>query len=124
MNASDHVNHLAFEMRANSERWFPKWHDGTLPLPIAYALGLAGEVGEVCNVVKKMHRDGHHDGEGLGAELADCLTYLLLLADEVGVDIVDEYYRKAQVNEARWGCGQPPTEAALSARNDPPRETS
>lgn len=100
---------LAAEMRANSERWFPRWHSPELgmPLTVAYALGLAGEVGEVANVVKKMQRDGDawRDEEGIGAELADVFTYLLLLADEYGVDLVAEYRAKVEVNEARWGAG-------------------
>jgi hypothetical protein len=25
-NARDHIDTLAKEMRANSERWFPRWH--------------------------------------------------------------------------------------------------
>lgn len=103
----DEIVELAREMRANSERWFPRWHspDLGMPLTVAYALGLAGEVGEVANLVKKQMRDGQvaEGTEPLGAELADCLTYLLLLADEEGIDIVAEYRRKAAVNEARWG---------------------
>ena len=52
-NAQDHANNLALLMRDDSERWFPQWHDGStgMPLTVAYALGLAGEVGEVANVV-------------------------------------------------------------------------
>lgn len=119
---SDLVGRLGQQMRQDSERWFPRWHspDLGMPLGIAYALGLAGEVGEVANLVKKVARDGHApvDGEGLGAELADCLTYLLLLADEAGVDIVQEYAHKRKVNEARWGDG-----ACAAAPRDiePPR---
>lgn len=97
---------LAAEMRANSERWFPRWHDGSaeMPLRVAWALGLCGEVGEVANVVKKQSRDGDSAelSEGVGAELADVFVYLLLLADECGVDLVEEYRRKVIVNDARW----------------------
>lgn len=104
----DAIAVLAREMRANSERWFPRWHspDLGMPLTVAYALGLAGEVGEVANLVKKWMRDGQvpEGTESLDAELADCLTYLLLLADEEGIDIVQAYRRKAAVNEARWGA--------------------
>lgn len=108
---------LADQMRENSERWFPRWHspDLGMPLAVAYALGLAGEVGEVANVIKKMQRDGYADGEGIGAELADVFTYLLLLADECGVDLVAEYRAKVKVNEARWG-------APASGRTPSPRD--
>jgi len=97
---------LAGEMRANSERWFPQLHDGTKDLSVFYALGLAGEVGEVANVVKKMQRDTGFDVAlyaGLAAELADVFVYLLLLADECGVDLLLEYRHKVTVNEQRWG---------------------
>jgi NTP pyrophosphatase (non-canonical NTP hydrolase) len=107
------LDRLACEMRENSERWFPQWHDGSsgMPLKVAYALGLAGEVGEVANVVKKLQRDAcalNQDDyaalyDNLGAELADVFTYLLLLADEAGVDLVAEYRAKVRVNESRWG---------------------
>jgi NTP pyrophosphatase (non-canonical NTP hydrolase) len=94
---------LAQAMRANSERWFPQLHDGSVPLTQFYALGMAGEAGEVCNVVKKGWRKSRHDGEPLGGELADVFTYLLLLADETDVDLVAEYEAKVLINEARWG---------------------
>lgn len=93
---------LAGEMRANSQRWFPQIHDGSVNLHDFYLLGMLGEAGEVANVVKK-HIRGSDGGEGIGAELADVLTYLLLLADELGVDIVAEYEAKVVVNERRWG---------------------
>ena len=54
---TDEFAAMAKRMRRDSEHWFPKWHDGTLPLPIAYALGLAGEVGEVANDEHSMLAD-------------------------------------------------------------------
>lgn len=53
---------LAARMRADSERWFPATHDDPpMPLPVFYALGLSGEVGEVANDIKKMYRDNAAD---------------------------------------------------------------
>lgn len=105
------IEDLAAEMRANSERWFQTLHadDAPIRLDVFYALGMAGEVGEVANLIKKLYRDGieetieNNPGDSLGAELADVFTYLLLLADEVGIDLVAEYRKKAAFNEARWG---------------------
>ena len=98
------IPELAATMRSNSERWFPEMHAGRVPLDVFYALGLAGEVGEVANLVKKVMRgDDMSTLEGIGTELADCFTYLLLLADELGVDLVAEYDAKTIVNEGRWG---------------------
>lgn len=95
---------LAAEMRANSERWFPQLHDGSIALVDFYALGLVGEAGEVANDVKKrMRAHGDFDRQHLAAEMADVFTYLLLLADELGVDLIDVYRMKVAVNEERWG---------------------
>jgi NTP pyrophosphatase (non-canonical NTP hydrolase) len=98
---------LAAQMRANSERWFPATHDPDkrdMPLDVFYALGLSGEVGEVANDIKKMHRDEDwaDSAASVPAELADVFVYLMLLADELGVDLVAEYQRKVAVNEQRW----------------------
>lgn len=61
-------------------------------------LGLAGEAGEVANIVKKIQRD--HDGvlndeirEKLKDELGDVLWYISACADELGLtlDEIAEY---------------------------------
>lgn len=56
------------------------------------ALGLAGEVGEACNRIKKVMRDsgGEPDGETLAAlkkELGDALWYFAALARELGLGL-------------------------------------
>lgn len=98
---------LADEMRTNSERWFPALHaaEALLPLPVFYALGLAGETGELVDEIKKAYRtDGDlTQRENLAAEAADVLTYLLLLVDAAGIDLVQAYIDKAAFNEERWG---------------------
>lgn len=54
-----------------------------------FALGLAGEAGEVANFVKKRWRDGdlHHDD--LRAECADMFAYNIMLADALGMSPSD-----------------------------------
>ena len=96
---------IAEQMRSDSERWFPHMHDGSgLPLDVFYSLGLSGEVGEVANLVKKLHRDGSTgNAEGIDAELADVLAYLFLLADFMGVDLEAAYQSKRAINEERFG---------------------
>jgi NTP pyrophosphatase (non-canonical NTP hydrolase) len=49
-----------------------------------YALGLAGETGEVCELLKKYIRDGVLDEESLAKELGDVLAYLTLIANSFG----------------------------------------
>jgi NTP pyrophosphatase (non-canonical NTP hydrolase) len=91
-------------MRRDSERWFPYLHSQTeTPLFAFYTLGLAGEIGEVSNEIKKMIRAVGSDPAKLPAELADCFTYLLLLADELDINLFQEYLKKREINEARWG---------------------
>lgn len=54
------------------------------------ALGLAGEVGEVCEKVKKHIRDGRElDKEDLTKELGDVLWYLSALAGDLGINLDD-----------------------------------
>ena len=60
-------------------------------IALAYlGLGLAGEAGEVANLLKKLYRDG--DGqptpeqlEALAAEFGDCLWYIAMLCEETGL---------------------------------------
>lgn len=100
------LDDLARKMRANSERWFPRWHDGStgMPLDVAYTLGLAGEVGEVANAVKKIRRDGetYQNKAQLAEEIADVFTYLMLLCNETGIHIIHEYVAKTAENEERF----------------------
>lgn len=105
------LTQLAATMRANSERWFPGLHhDPLLPLAVFYALGLGGEAGEVLDEIKKAFRTNGDltQRDNLAAELADVLTYLLLLADELDIDLIAAYQTKAAYNEARWGQPPPP----------------
>ena len=52
------------------------------------ALGLAGEVGEVCNKIKKHYRDGTPlDTDDLRKELGDVLWYLAALATDLDIDL-------------------------------------
>lgn len=44
------------------------------------ALALAGEVGELCNMIKKRWRDGVDLSEECRDEVADCRVYLELIA--------------------------------------------
>lgn len=108
MPENEFLAELAWEMRSNSERWFPEMHaDPQIPMHVFYALGMSGEVGEVANEVKKGLRGHQENGVrhiDLAAELADVFTYLLLLADELDVDLIAEYRKKAALNEGRWGA--------------------
>ena len=52
------------------------------------ALGLAGESGEVADIIKKTFYHGHPlDKEALYRELGDVLWYLAVMADALGYDL-------------------------------------
>ncbi len=73
------------------------------------ALGLAGEVGELCELVKKAHRDcgGVFDAERRGniiKEMGDVLWYLASLAADLDINLQDVAHvniRKLQDRQAR-----------------------
>jgi NTP pyrophosphatase (non-canonical NTP hydrolase) len=48
---------------------------------------LAGETGELCNLVKKIRRGDVIDAKELGKELADIVIYADLLASQMGLDL-------------------------------------
>ena len=57
-------------------------------------LGLTGEAGEVANKVKKIIRDdGNKINESvvqeISAEIGDCLWYISVLADDIGIKLSD-----------------------------------
>ena len=53
-------------------------------------LGLAGEVGEVCEKIKKHIRDGRElDKDDLTKELGDVLWYLSALSSDLGISLED-----------------------------------
>lgn len=78
---------------------------------------LSGEVGEVAQVLKKVHfMMSRNDGESvtlqdalatyresIGQELADCLAYIFKLANYTGVDLQKAYLEKMTRNlERTW----------------------
>lgn len=57
-------------------------------------LGLTGEAGEVANKVKKIIRDGTDKNDedmvqAISSEIGDCLWYIAVLADDIGVKLSD-----------------------------------
>lgn len=94
----------------DSQRWFPALHDTLDGLATHFTLGLLGEAGEVCNLVKKVKRGDKSWAEmtpRLADELADVLTYLCDLASTLGIDLADEYALKRHFNEERFGVRVP-----------------
>ena len=136
---SESLTGLAARLHANSRAWFPQVHDVTWSTVMHAALGLGGETGEVLDIIKKadicgltdhctMHADGKHSHAALEAELADVLTYLLVLAHELGIDMEAAVEAKQAVCVERWGdpnvaMGGSGDEAIRVLRSEPADDT-
>jgi NTP pyrophosphatase (non-canonical NTP hydrolase) len=78
--------------------------DNTQPL-LYIALALAGEVGELANVVKKFERGDISYAEAMTAleeEAADVLIYLLKLSYQTGIDLEKAFVDKQKANAIRF----------------------
>lgn len=75
------------ELRAANVARCESFHDLTAWTPLEYGGCLAGEVGEACNLLKKMKRGDQIQIDDIAEELADSLIYLDLLAARLGIDL-------------------------------------
>lgn len=110
------LTEMAHICLSNSKRWFPDPHERGVEHAILHmALGIAGEAGEVVELVKKAHRfgsAGNIDGDKLGAELADVIAYCLNMAALFDIDMQRAFEDKANLCERRYQrrlAGQPET---------------
>ena len=70
------------------------------------ALGLAGEAGEVADLVKKRNFHGHEvTPEKLAEELGDVLWYIAIMADAIGFTLEDVAAANVAKLEARYPDG-------------------
>ena len=74
---------------ANVRRCVDAYHPIATWSESDWACAVAGEVGEMCHVIKLRRRDGRIDfqRDELARELADILIYADLLASRVGIDL-------------------------------------
>ncbi len=74
-----------YQENAKSTAQYPSNMDGSFYYP---ALGLAGEVGELLNKIKKIARDKSiPNKEDLEGEIGDVLWYLSQLSTELGINL-------------------------------------
>jgi len=71
-----------------------RWENGSDEDIRFLALELAGEAGELANLIKKEWRGDVIDQTKIFSEMADVYNYLMHLADIYAVDLVDESNRK------------------------------
>lgn len=69
------------------------------------AVCLTGEIGEFCNILKKVVRGDfelHEAKELMSEELADCFIYFLKISNQFDVDIEAEFIKKINKNKMRF----------------------
>ena len=89
----------AFHKALDEEKQF----DQDIFRNIAY---LSGEIGELVSAIRKLRKaqDASEELEArnhVGEELADCLTYVIKLANYAGVDLYEAYVTKMRKNIIR-----------------------
>jgi NTP pyrophosphatase (non-canonical NTP hydrolase) len=98
------MGELVKQCQDDTKRWFP----GTEPNLPFLVLALAGEVGELANVVKKIVRGSLDPKDAavkrmLDMEATDALVYLLNIFGVLNVDPKKAYDMVRTLNEQRFG---------------------
>lgn len=101
------LEHIQKVEAKNNKLYFPEQEQ----TPTYLGICLAGEVGEVCNEIKKWVR-GTQDWEALRSklvgELPDILIYLVMIAEEFAIDLDGAWEEKRIVNDRRYGVSTTP----------------
>lgn len=106
------MNEFLYELRAaNLDRLESFGHGGIVDgwNVAEWGCAIAGETGELCNILKKVIRQAPNDPpiEELVVEaeeeIADVLIYLDLLAAKLGIDLVEVTARKFNAVSHRYG---------------------
>jgi NTP pyrophosphatase (non-canonical NTP hydrolase) len=100
MDSLDDLN--ARLLRFARDRDWEQFHS-----PKNLVMALAGEVGELTEHFQWLSeaQSANLDPdkrEQVGEELADCLIYLIRLAERLGIDPIAAAYRKIAINERRY----------------------
>jgi len=88
----------------DSEEWFPEHARD----PFFLMLAMMGEMGEACNVMKKVMRGSITMADAtpqLHEEMVDILIYWMNAAAAMGINIERVYDDKRRFNQARFGHG-------------------
>jgi NTP pyrophosphatase (non-canonical NTP hydrolase) len=95
---------MAEQCLGDNEEWFPDQARDS----IHHILSMVGELGEVCNIIKKIQRGSLTMAEAkdhLHEEMIDVLIYWMSAAAIMGINIEEVYNDKRRVNESRFGNG-------------------
>lgn len=99
------LQEVAAQCLMDSDRWFP----GQLTRDLNFlALCMSGEAGEVNNKVKKVWRGSatlEEMRDDIIGEVVDVFTYMMNIVGVLKFDLYEEYLKKREFNELRWGPG-------------------
>lgn len=93
---------LIKQCQRDTERWFPEVANDLSH----HVLSLAGETGELANLVKKIQRGSYtldQLKDELSKEAVDVLIYLCCIFGVLDIDVVQVYKEKRAFNERRFG---------------------
>lgn len=99
------LQHFQGEVARRDKEWDP---NGVLPFSFR-AVELAGEVGEACNIIKKIERHAYGlrgstaTREQLAEELGDVMICLALLANAAGIDLESATVAKFNASSLKLG---------------------
>ena len=103
------ITRLTIGAGADSARWFGDiWGSRTkLQMLVHHTLALAGEAGELANIVKKIDRGSLQLNDAvtrnkLTGELTDVLVYLLNIANLLNIDLSRSYEQVRGQNNKRF----------------------
>jgi NTP pyrophosphatase (non-canonical NTP hydrolase) len=65
---------------------------------------MSGEVGETCNLLKKLKRDKNIPIKDIAHEIADVVVYADLLAYKLGIDLGEAIREKFNIVSKRKKC--------------------
>lgn len=70
--------------------------------PLEWGGALAGECGELCNLLKKMRRGSKISKKEIAYELADVITYADLVGAALDIDLGETVKKKFNIVSKRW----------------------
>lgn len=96
MSETEHTCHIDLVefSKANARRCNESFHTLDDWSISDWAVAAAGELGEACNLIKKLKRDGGISYNDIAEELADCVTYIDLLLTKMNKELAYELIAK------------------------------
>lgn len=70
--------------------------------PLEWGGDMAGEAGELCNLLKKLRRGDKINKKDIAHEMADIITYVDLIAERMNIDLEAAIIEKFNIVSKRW----------------------